>query len=130
MSLVNEAGDSLRKDFGKERFDLLPPEALFALAQLYTRGAAKYAARGWEEGMDWSRCFGSLMRHAWKWLRGEDYDEETGAHHMVAVAWNAFALYTYHVRKKGKDDRSISTTEHKPDCTCKKCSLERDEIPF
>lgn len=100
-----EAGDNLRKDFGKVRFDLLPPEALFALADLYTQGAKKYQDRGWEEGMDWSRCFGSLMRHGWKWLRGEDVDEETGAHHMIAVAWNAFALYTYSVRKKGKDDR-------------------------
>lgn len=100
-----ETGDKLRLDDGKERFDLLPPEALFALSELYTRGAQKYAARGWEEGMDWGRCFAALMRHAWKWMRGEDYDPETGAHHMIAVAWNAFALYVYHVRKVGKDDR-------------------------
>ena len=100
-----DTGDHLRKDVGKPRYDLLPPEPLEALAQLYTQGALKYAPRGWEEGMDWGRCFGSLMRHAWKFWRGEDYDPETGAHHMIAVAWNAFAIYTYIVRKKGKDDR-------------------------
>lgn len=103
--VLAETGDKLRLDDGKERFDLLPPEALFALSALYTRGAKKYAARGWEEGMDWGRCFSALMRHAWKWMRGEDYDPETGAHHMIAVAWNAFALFTYHERKVGKDDR-------------------------
>lgn len=102
---LQDTGDHLRKDDGKLRFDLLPPEAVEALVALYTRGAQKYTPRGWEEGMAWSRCLGSLMRHLWKWIRGEDYDAETGAHHMIAVAWNAFALYTYHVRNKGTDDR-------------------------
>lgn len=101
-----DTGDHLRKDDGKLRFDLLPPEPIEALVGLYTTGSIKYSPRGWEEGMTWGRCFGALMRHAWKWLRGEDYDPETGAHHMIAVMWNAAALYTYHVRKIGTDDRS------------------------
>jgi hypothetical protein len=103
-----DTGDRLRKDDGKPRFDLLPPEPLFALSELYGFGAKKYAARGWEEGMSWGRCFGALMRHAWKFWRGEDYDAETGAHHMVAVAWNAFAIYVYAVRKIGVDDRKAT----------------------
>ena len=100
-----ESGDHLRKDAGKSRLDLLPPEAIVALGDLYARGAVKYTPRGWEEGMSWGRCLASLLRHAFKWMRGEDYDEETGAHHMIAVMWNAAALYTYHVRKIGTDDR-------------------------
>lgn len=100
-----ETGDHLRKDDGKSRMDLIPPEMPEALGQLYRRGAEKYSPRGWEEGMNWGRCFASLLRHAWKWAKGEDYDEETGAHHMIAVIWNATALYIYHVRKKGTDDR-------------------------
>lgn len=114
MSLLinsGDTGDSLRKDDGKSRVDLIPPEAIEALGHLYRVGAAKYAARGWEAGMDWGRCLGAMLRHTYKWMKGEDYDPETGAHHMIAVAWNAFALYTYHVRKLGKDDRSsVSTT--------------------
>ena len=102
---MTETGDHLRKDDGKPRFDLLPPEPLFALGQLYAFGAQKYADRGWEAGMSWGRCFASMMRHAWKFWRGEDYDEDSGAHHMIAVAWNAFAIYTYFVRKIGADDR-------------------------
>ena len=100
-----DTGDEMKKDDGKPRFELLPPEPLFGLAELYAFGARKYADRGWEKGMSWSRIFGAMMRHAWKWMRGEDFDDETGAHHMIAVAWNAFALYTYYVRKIGKDDR-------------------------
>jgi hypothetical protein len=101
-----ETGDRQRLDDGKSPFQYLPPEFLFALSDLYGAGAKKYAPRGWEKGMSWSRCFGALMRHAWKFWRGEDYDQETGAHHMVAVAWNAVAIYTYFVRGIGEDDRA------------------------
>lgn len=100
----------LRLDAGKASFHCVPPEAMLALAELYTAGARKYqldGGRGWERGMAWSKCFAPLMRHAWKFWLGEEYDEETGAHHMIAVAWNAFALYTYYIRKRGDDDRSV-----------------------
>ena len=104
-SISHDTGDHMRKDAGKPRFDLLPPEPLFALADLYGQGAKKYSARSWEAGMTWGRCFGAMMRHAWKFWRGEDFDEETGAHHMIVVMWNAAAIYTYFVRKIGTDDR-------------------------
>jgi hypothetical protein len=73
---ASAADTALRNDTGKPCFDLL-----------------------------WCRCFGSLMRHAWAWLRGEDYDTETGSHHLIAVAWNAIAIYTYSMRGVGEDDR-------------------------
>lgn len=95
----------MRKDDGKSRFDLIPPEPLFALGDLYAAGARKYSPRGWEEGMSWGRCFGAMMRHAWKFWRGENVDPETGAHHMIAVAWNAFAIFVYFERNIGIDDR-------------------------
>lgn len=102
----------LRYDQEKPRMDLVPPEAIFGLAEVYTTGAKKYAERNWELGMDWGRCFASLMRHAWKWMKGETFDEETGHHHMLHVAWNALALYVYYERKIGKDDRPrLTNTE-------------------
>ncbi|HEV8492477.1 MAG TPA: dATP/dGTP diphosphohydrolase domain-containing protein [Candidatus Angelobacter sp.] len=98
-------GQGLRYNDGKPRFDLLPPEALKALAEHYGKGAEKYAARNWERGMDWCKCFASLERHAWAWMGGEDIDPENGSHHMIAVAWNAIALFTYAMRNIGTDDR-------------------------
>lgn len=95
----------LRYNAAKPRFDLMPPEALIALADHYRRGAEKYADRNWERGMDWGKCFASMERHAWTWMSGEDLDPETGSHHMVAVAWNALALYVYAERGIGVDDR-------------------------
>jgi|GEM_PF-1523571 len=98
-------GGGLRYDDGKARYDLIPPEALEALAHHYRLGAAKYADRNWERGMKWGRCFGSLMRHCWAFWRGETHDKETGSHHMIAAAWNCIALFTYDERKIGEDDR-------------------------
>jgi hypothetical protein len=100
-------GGGKRFDDGKPRYDLVPPEAMDALADHYRKGAKKYEDRNWERGMAWGKCFASMMRHAWAWMRGEEYDVETGTHHMIAVAWNAIALFVYHERKIGNDDRNI-----------------------
>lgn len=102
---------ALRYDAGKPRFELIPEDALTALAWVYTKGAKKYADRNWEKGMSWSRCFGSLMRHAWAFWRGEELDPETGCHHMAMAAWNCFALVSYSFRKVGDDNRPINTKE-------------------
>jgi len=97
----------VRYDTGKTRYDLLPADGLEALADVYTKGALKYADRNWEKGMAWHRVFGSLLRHAWKFWRGESHDPETGCHHMAMVAWNALALCCYDMRGVGEDDRPL-----------------------
>ncbi len=103
---VVPAEGALRYNSGKPRYDLLPPDALNELAEVFTKGAEKYAPRNWEKGMDWGKCFASLLRHAFKWAKGEDRDEETGCLHMAHVAWNALVLCSYAMRKVGTDDRS------------------------
>lgn len=87
------------------RYDLIPAEALDALARHYGAGALKYADRQWEKGYSWGLSFAAMMRHAWAWWRGEDFDAETGSHHLSAVAWHALALYTFQCRGVGTDDR-------------------------
>lgn len=110
MEGLNDALDiatGVKFDQDKPRYDLIPPEFMDQLATLYARGAKKYADRNWEKGMKPTRIFGALMRHAWAWMRGETHDPETGAHHMVAVAWNAIAIVTYHERGMEDDRPSI-----------------------
>lgn len=103
---TEESGDRMRKDYGKTPWALLPFDSLRELADLYGVGAAKYAPRLWEEGMDYSRMYGSLMRHltAW-WQEGESHDPDTGKHHLAAVAWGALGLLAYELRGIGTDDR-------------------------
>lgn len=106
LSLMEYDNSNGRKyDQDKPRYELIPPEAIEALAKLYGEGAKKYEARNWEKGMSWSRIFGALMRHAWSWFRGESYDKETGSHHLINAAWNCIAGYVYEIRQIGEDDR-------------------------
>ena len=86
-----------------QRYDLIPPEALDSLAEVYGRGATKYADRNWEKGYKWGLSVAALGRHLNRWLRGESYDE-TGCHHLMQVAWHAFCLFTFEVRGLGTDD--------------------------
>jgi len=97
--------DGIKYDENKERFDLIPPQPLLELAKVYTIGAKKYEPRNMEKGMAWGRVFGAIMRHLWKFWRGEDYDEETGLHHVAQAAWGCFTLLDYTKTHPEFDDR-------------------------
>jgi hypothetical protein len=100
-----------RKDAGKLRFDLIPPEWPRELARVLSFGAAKYEDHGWEKGMEWSRMVASLQRHLNAWLSGEDFDAELGTHHLSQVAWNALALMTYQMRGIGTNNLRRALTK-------------------
>ena len=85
------------------RFDLIPPEALWELAEVYGRGAQKYADRNWEKGYKWGLSVAALLRHLFTWLMGSKRDED-GNHHLLQIAWHTFTLFTYEKRGLGTDD--------------------------
>lgn len=89
------------------RFDLIPADALTALAEHYGRGAYKYEARNWEKGYAWSLSFAAMQRHAWSLWNGELVDAE-GFHHATAIAFHAFALYRFSEAFPQLDDRPAS----------------------
>ena len=68
---------------GKGRFDLLPPEAIFAYATHMENGCEKYGDRNWEKGIPLSSFLDSALRHLFKYLMGMK-DED----HLVAAFWN------------------------------------------
>lgn len=96
-----------RFNTGKDRWDLLPWIAVKQIVEVLTQGATKYAPRNWELGLSYNDTFASLQRHATKWFAGEDYDEESGKHHMAHVATNALFLLHFSLFGKGKDDRPV-----------------------
>jgi len=99
--------DGVKYDNGKLRYDLIPVEALESIIKVYTMGAEKYADRNWEKGMSWGRVFGAVMRHAWAFWRGEEFDQESGLPHMAHAGWGCLALLHYAKYNKDKDDRSL-----------------------
>lgn len=108
----------VKYDEGKVRMDLLPPELLFAVADILTFGANKYAARNWEQGMRWGKVFAALMRHLWAWWGGKtltktnflfgELDVETGRSHLWHAGCCLAFLIAYEERSIGEDDRFVT----------------------
>lgn len=90
VRVVSETGGE--KGSKLARFDLIPPDALWALAEAYGVGAEKYAERNWEQGYSWSLSYAAMQRHANQFWMGEDVDRESGILHLASVAWHAFAM--------------------------------------
>lgn len=123
-----KTGQGSRKNTDKVRFDLLEPYAQFVKASIFTKGARKYAVHNWLQGMAWSKCYASALRHQNAWARGEDYDYDptcpgcqdsvlngtldqwkctnhTGELHSALAAWNWDAITSYYKHFPQGDDR-------------------------
>lgn len=81
----------LKNDAGKTRFDLLPPRALWAVADVITFGATKYGPDNWR-GVERQRWFAAAMRHLWAWMLGEKRDPESGLPHLAHAACSILFL--------------------------------------
>lgn len=93
------------------RFDLIPSEPLWRLAEHYGKGAAKYSDDNYRRGYSWRLSIGALQRHLHAFLLGESIDSETGSHHLTAVVWHAIALQEFERLGLGTDDRYCTIDE-------------------
>ncbi len=85
----------------KPRYDLIPPEAMQALAEIYSLGAKKYSDRNWEKGIPFSVCIGAAKRHLAKFELGEmDNVDDNGYEHVGHAMWWLVALTTFIRRKR------------------------------
>lgn len=89
------------------RFDLLPFDALWAVARIFGFGASKYAERNWENGLKWSSSHAALNRHLALWWAGEENDPESGMPHIAHAAWHGLVLLAHSLRGIGTDDRPV-----------------------
>ena len=87
-----------KDDTGKLPWELLPFDAITEIVKVLLFGKNKYRARNWETGMDYSRPFSALMRHATAWWMGEDKDPETGLSHLAHCGCCLFFLLAYECR--------------------------------
>ena len=68
---------------GKGRMDLLPWAAIIEVSKHCEAGAFKYGVHNVDKGIPTSSLLDSAMRHAAKYLDGQE-DED----HLLAAAWN------------------------------------------
>lgn len=86
-------------------YDLIPyQEITDAFARVAEFGAVKYAPWNWSKGLARVQLLGSLLRHAFAYLRGEDRDKETGLLHTDHILWNA-AVLSHNVHWNLEDGR-------------------------
>ena len=85
----------------KLMWELLPLEDVEDIVRVYTAGAKKYGPDQWQNLPDGIRRYkAALLRHLVEFDKGNEIDEETGCHHLAAVAWNAIAML--HISKQQK----------------------------
>jgi len=97
--------EGVKFDQNKRRVDLVPTEAINALADVLTAGAVKYGEHNWRHGMDWSRVYGAAQRHMLAFWGGDDIDEESGMPHLWHALTNMAFLVSYQALSVGRDDR-------------------------
>jgi len=102
---VAESG-AQREKLTAIRYDYMPSlEVNESYARVAEFGAHKYDVDNWMKGLPTSQIMGSLMRHCWAWMRGEEFDDGpkgSGLRHTDHILWNAVAL--------------VYNVEHNPEC--------------
>jgi Domain of unknown function (DUF5664) len=93
--MVVQATGARRMNEGKLLMHLIPAEVVQELAAVLTRGAQKYGARNWEQGLTYSSTFDSLQRHLWAWWNGQDVDDESGLSHLTHALCNVAFLVVF-----------------------------------
>lgn len=82
-----------REKLNAAPYDLVPfQEITDAYVRVAEFGAKKYAPWNWSKGLARVQLLGSLLRHTFAYIRGEDLDRETGLLHTDHILWNAAAL--------------------------------------
>jgi len=74
----------------KIRPDLISPYANAREGAWLAKGARKYSARNWEQGMPISRCIASLERHLLAYKQGQCNED-----HMAAIRTNSGFILHY-----------------------------------
>ena len=86
-------------DGGKLEYGLLPPLALEAVVEVLTFGAQKYDRDNWQVVPESKRrYYDALNRHIWAWKRGEQFDPESGLHHLSHAMCCLMFLYEHDVK--------------------------------
>jgi len=118
----NQLGGAKRFNKGKLRVDLIPKFAQEQWVRVLTYGAEKYNDENWKNGLSWRSCSASLQRHLDAFLKGEDFDLESGELHLAHAMANVSFLLEYYKIAPHCDDRLHSYLNFK------KIGLDIDEV--
>lgn len=93
----------LKYDEGKLRLDLIPPEIIEGLGEIFTLGAARYGERNWEKGFEPGQLHAAANRHELAMIKGEFIDPDSGLPHGFHAAWNLLIMTTLEIRERQRE---------------------------
>mgnify|MGYP006921325077 CR=1 FL=1 len=87
------ASGAQREKLNNLPYDLVPfQEFTEAYTRVAEHGATKYSAWNWSKGLPRVQILGSLLRHTFAYLRGEERDRDSKLLHTDHIVWNAVTL--------------------------------------
>lgn len=96
----------LKYDNGKLLMSLIDPKFVQGVAEVLTFGASKYAPNSWKTVPDAKRRYeDALLRHTYKYLEGELYDEESNLEHLKHMACNI--MFLLYLNKENTNDTTL-----------------------
>lgn len=104
---MNDKAIGLKFDKDKLRLELVPVEAVEALARAFGYGANKYGEWNWSNGIAHMRFVGAALRHITAYIKGEDIDSESLNHHIDHALASLAMLKASIVNNIGQDDRPL-----------------------
>lgn len=98
---------AMREKLNTLPYDLVPfQEITDAYVRVAEMGAKKYDPWNWSQGLPRIQLIGSLLRHTFAYLRGEERDRESGLLHTDHILWNAVTL-VHNVHWNLEDGRRV-----------------------
>lgn len=97
---IKNKAKSLRFNKGKSRWSLIHYASIEPLVKVLEFGAEKYSRDNWKTGLDPKEILDSLSRHLFSLIDGEEYDKESGEHHIGHILANSMFYYYHQVLKK------------------------------
>ena len=83
----------VKNDENKTRYELIPPEFIEELANIFTCGASVYGPNTWQN-VSKERLEGAVFRHLQAWRKGHRFNIENGVvlEHLAQAAWGCLAI--------------------------------------
>ena len=101
-------------DDGKSPLALLPKLPLELVADVFGKGASKYAMHNWRAGIQVTRNLSCALRHIFAYNEGEDLDPELGTNHLAnAIVRLMFVIETAATHPE-MDDRYLGNLRVNP----------------
>lgn len=99
--------ESLRFNTGKIQTKEIDPDFVLGIGDVLTKSREKYPAFNWCKPTPFSVPYESMMRHLMAFQKGEEFDVESGKHHLLHVATNVMFLYYQLMNHPEMDDRGF-----------------------